>query len=462
MNSQSTVLSIYKNEALGRENIISPELGEIPTAHNPSFPSILLVNDDEAERSSVSNSLGLQGFSIVEVSSPVKARKTFSAHCFDVVLLAFNNTGEQKFALVSDLHALRPEIPIVVVMNQPDSLLSAEAIRGGADFLIAKPVNMEALEIVVRKSVQLGALRRRDRASWLYMPEEIFFGRSGVMRHAASLVKMAAESDTVVLLRGEPGTGQGDVARWIHEKSMGNETAFVKVNCSIAAPDLLRNELFGDSQNHSRSRRRHRGTLFLDHISDLDAQMQLELLRALENHAYQAVDNKYDHSNGFRLICSTNHNLWELVQSGRFRQDLFFRLNVLSIEIPPLRNCVSDLPALVQCLLSASGMPKTKVSREGMQLLLQYSWPGNIQELKIVVERALLLANGNSPLLPHHFSGIEHSPEGADGNPPYIGPRAPLDRVRDAFYRLNGDKKKMAESLGISRATLYRRLRLLR
>ena len=434
------------------------------------IPAILLVDDDRAARVSCSTFLSLTGFTTIEADSVMDARKTLNARRFDAVLLDLSLPDGNGLDLISEVTEAQPDTPIVVVTRAGDVLLGIEAMRRGADHFMTKPVNMDALEVFLRKSLELGSLRRRNRVhNRIAENQDLFFGESPAMRQTSALLKLAAENDSVVLLQGEPGTGKSIFARWIHNNSPRSTMPFVEVNCSSLKGEVLGKELFGQARNGSDSSHGlldmvHRGSLFLDEISEMDLGLQSDLLKVLEEKRYRRLGEDQQRTSNFRLVCSTASSLSEAVHDGRLLKDLYLRITAFCIDVPSLRRRSPDLPALVQFLLHTLGFSKLEITEEAMALLKAYSWPGNVREVRNVLERALLLAQGKGPLSVQHFPGIDDGRNGHNhgGETHYIGPRATLEEVREAFHRLNGDKKKMADTLGISRATLYRRLRLLR
>jgi DNA-binding NtrC family response regulator len=342
-------------------------------------------------------------------------------------------------------------------------------MRRGADNFLTKPVNMQDLDIFLRKSLELGTLRRKNLTSQrLEKKDQIYFGESPAMKKVMNLAALAAKNHSPIILLGETGTGKGILARWLHENSLCSSAPFVEVNCSNLRGDLLASELFGHARGAFTTAVQDKqglievadgGTLFLDEISDMDIGVQAQFLKVIEEKQYRRVGEVKVRRSEFRLICATNRDLMEETHHGRFRKDLYFRINVLPIVIPSLRERREDLPGLVLHLLRNLGAPNVKISSEAMQLLKAYPWPGNIRELRNVLERGLLLAYGQS-LTPEHFSSLESQSvfmsHDKDMNNLENIEEA---HIREAVRRFSGDTRKAAESLGISRATLYRKLK---
>jgi transcriptional regulator with PAS, ATPase and Fis domain len=286
------------------------------------------------------------------------------------------------------------------------------------------------------------------------------------MRPVVELSRLAFENDHTVLITGDTGTGKGVLARWIHDNSGRRSGAFVDVNCSGLRGELLASELFGHAKGAFTGAIKEReglldaadgGTLFLDEIGDMDISVQAQFLKAIEEKAYRRLGEVKLRKSDFRLICATNKDLSEEVKTGRFRRDLYFRIQVMPIHIPSLYEHFEDLPGLVRHILDASGPPGTEVSDEVMMLLRSYTWPGNIRELKNILERAAVLARGGM-LQPAHFPGLGI---GASTARPAVGELQKMeqDSIRAALEHARGDVGAAAKLLGISVATVYRKIK---
>jgi len=298
--------------------------------------------------------------------------------------------------------------------------------------------------------------------------DQPYFGSSVPMKKVMELALMAAENDTTIILTGETGSGKGVLAQWIHEHSQRRSRSFVEINCSGLKGEMLASELFGHVKGAFTSAVQDRrgliqfadgGTLFLDEISNMALSVQGEFLKVIEEKQYRRMGEDKVRKSDFRLICSTNKDLFEEVRLGRFRQDLYFRIHVFPIYCPPLRKRPQDLPGLIQHILETLGSSYTNVSREVIELLVNYHWPGNIRELRNVLERALLLARGGS-LSVEHFPGLSPlSTISEQSETVWDLKNIEKAHIRELLNRFQGDKEKTAEALGISRATLYRKLK---
>jgi DNA-binding NtrC family response regulator len=361
-----------------------------------------------------------------------------------------------------------PDIPLIIISGHGDIPIAVEAMRRGADNFLTKPVNMEDLDVFLRKSLELGTLRRRNLTSQrLEKKDKIYFGESPVMKKVMALASLAAAKDAHVLLMGETGSGKGVLARWLHDHSSRSSAPFVELNCSNLRGDLLTSELFGHARGAFTTAVQDRqglievadgGTLFLDEISDMDIGVQAQFLKVIEEKQYRRLGEVKVRRSEFRLICATNRDLREEAEQGRFRKDLYFRINVFPVVIPPLRERPGDIPELVSNIMKKIGPPDVKASHDAMELLKGYPWPGNVRELRNILERALLLSHGQL-LKVEHFSSLECDQFLPDKNAANKLEDIEEEHIRTVIRRSAGDVRKAAEFLGISRATLYRKLK---
>lgn len=434
---------------------------------------ILLIEDEDGSRFGFSRYLSKAGYTVREAACLTEARDALLSQRYDAVLLDLKLPDGNGLDWIIELREHYSDIPVIVITAFGDIPVAVEAMRRGADNFLTKPVNMEDLEVFLRKSLELGTLRRRYLTHQrLERRDQIYFGESTVIKNVMKVASLAAQTDSPILLSGETGSGKGILAKWLHDNSLRNSASFVEVNCSNLKGDLLASELFGHARGAFTTAVQERqglievadgGTLFLDEISDMDAGVQAQFLKVIEDKQYRRLGEVRVRQSEFRLICATNRDLLTETHEGRFRKDLYFRINVLSIPIPSLRERSADIPGLVFSILRNIGAPADyAISSDTMNLLQGYLWPGNIRELRNVLERALLLAHGQ-PLTPEHFYGLDASrvliERGTSGNGlEDVESAHILSVIRD----LNGDTKKAAKELNISRATLYRKLKKFR
>jgi DNA-binding NtrC family response regulator len=434
--------------------------------------NILIVDDDASIRFGFSRYLEHAGYQVHDVSRLAEAKAAILDARYDVVLLDLSMPDGNGLELVPELRESYPDLVIVVISGVGGIPDAVEAMRRGADSFLAKPIVMADLEVLLRKYLDMARLRRKqmmiDRAADAGGVDELYVGKSPVMKEVMDLAQIAAASESAVLVQGETGTGKGLLARWIHDHGARRSGPLVEVNCSGLRGDLLANELFGHARGAFTSAAQdrmglidmaHGGTLFLDEIGDMDEGVQAQFLKVIEEKRYRRLGDVRVRSSDFRLVCATNRDLPEDVRKGRFRSELYYRIHVLPMRLPPLRSRREDIHGLSRQILETMGLGGIEILPETSTLLEEYPWPGNTRELKNVLERAALLA-GNHPLAPGHFPGVLAPGAAAAGG----GDVMSLDAVEQAHIRrvmaaFGGDTKEASRALGVSRATLYRLLK---
>lgn len=432
--------------------------------------TVLIVDDNETILRLYRRQLTVAGYDVESASTLAAARESAGARRFDAVLLDLNLPDGSGLDYVTELRQSNPSTAIVVITGHGDVQVAVEAMRRGADNFLTKPVDMDALKLFLSKGLELESMRRGNLVrSRTVKPVEPYFGDAQAMKRVQELAATAARNQSAVLIQGETGSGKGILARWIHEHSSRSAAPLVEVNCSGLRGELLSSELFGHARGAFTSAVEDRqglievadgATLFLDEIGDMDLGVQAQFLKVIEEKRYRRLGEVRMRSSEFRLICATNQLLEERVRTGAFRRDLFFRINVFPIVVPPLREIPENIPGLVRSLLGDLSSREVDVDPRVMDLLASYSWPGNVRELRNVLERGLVLSSDR--LEPEHFHGLSDSPP---ATPHPVPPGGSLKlaemeaaRIQDAMTRFGGDTRKVAEALGISRATLYRRL----
>ena len=431
-------------------------------------PKILLIDDDEGTRFGFSKYLSKAGYIVQGANCLAEAQDALLTQRFDAVLLDLHLPDGSGLEWISGFRTGYPDIPLIIISGHGDIPIAVDAMRKGADNFLTKPVNMEDLDVFLRKSLELGTLRRRDLTSQrLERRDEIYFGESPAMKEVMALASIAAAKDAPVLLMGETGSGKGVLARWLHDHSSRSSAPFVELNCSNLRGDLLASELFGHARGAFTTAVQDRqglievadgGTLFLDEVSDMDVGVQAQFLKVIEEKQYRRLGEVKVRRSEFRLICATNRDLREEAEQGRFRKDLYFRINVFPIVIPPLRERPEDIPELVSNIMKKIGPPDAMVSHDAMELLKDYPWPGNVRELRNILERALLLSRGQV-LKVEHFSSLERDQFLPDKNAANKLEDIEEEHIKTIIRRSSGDVRKAAEFLGISRATLYRKIK---
>jgi DNA-binding NtrC family response regulator len=432
-------------------------------------PNVLLIEDNAATRFGFARYFSKEGYEIFEASNLAEAAAALAARRFEIMVLDINLPDGSGLDFIGIARASDPFIPIIVITGEGDIPLAVEAMQRGADNFLTKPVDNAALAVFMRKTLEIGVLKKQQSArKRLEKKNEFFIGVTKAMLEIYDLAQAAAAGDIPVLITGETGTGKGMLARWIHQHGSRAANECVELNCSGLRGEMLSREIFGNSKGAFTSADQDRkglldiadrGTLFLDEIGDMSIDVQAQFLKVLEDKSYRRLgDVKLLRSN-FRLICATHHELDSLVRSGQFRQDLMYRVNMMTIHLPPLRERMNDLPALVAYLLRELGSSTTALSDDVMEMLCGYSWPGNIRELRNVLERALILTPNGATLRQSHFSSLTHHRHQQPTPNQRTVQEVEEHHIKTVLDQMGGDVDMAAKSLNISRATLYRRLK---
>ena len=412
------------------------------------------MEDEELQRKAVGRALAAAGFSVELCADAEEAWAALSGpgELPDVLLTDVSMPGKTGLELLAEAHVRWPEVAIVLLTGQATVKAAVEAMRLGAYDYLVKPADPENTLIPsMRRAVAHRRLLERNRflEGQLQASERVqgLVGESAGMRQVAGLISAAAPVDVTVLILGESGTGKELVARAIHRQGERSGRPFVDVNCAALAESLLDSELFGHVKGAftgATSTRRglfetaSGGTLFLDEVGELAASTQARLLRVLQEGVIRPIGSSESKSVDVRIIAATNRDLTREVEAGNFRRDLFYRLNVLSVELPALRERPEDIPPLVQHFIQKHSLKlkreRPAVSPEVLDLLMGHSWPGNVRELENTIERALVLCTGEliTPIvLPRELRPERHSRPSAPGP----GGLPSLSDARDAFFR---------------------------
>ncbi len=432
-------------------------------------PKVLLVEDNEAARFGFARYFSKEGYDVYEVGDMAGAVNAFAVDHFDAIILDINLPDGNGIDLIDTVRASDSIIPIIVITGSGDISLAVEAMQRGADNFLVKPIDTAALSAFLRKTIETGVIKRQLTArKRLDKQEDIFFGSHRLMNDIYDLVRITAASDSPILITGETGTGKGILARWIHSQSTRSNYEFVELNCSGLRGEMLSREIFGNVRGAFTSADRDRkglldiadhGTLFLDEIGDMSMDVQAQFLKVLEEKSYRRLGDVKLLKSNFRLICATNREIGALQQAGQFRQDLMFRINLLTFHLPPLRERMSDLPELADYQLRSLGATPAVLSTEIMKILMGYHWPGNIREFKNVLERALLLTPRGAILRKSLFMNLEAGRPTPSAHGASTIMDLELNHISTVLKQMGGNINKTAKSLDISRATLYRRIK---
>ena len=443
------------------------EIGKADAGGLCRFRRILVVEDDAGTRKAYVRYLRSLGYEVEACGTRAEVKGKVDTFDPEAIILDLMLPDGSSLELIAALRAADSEMAIVVITAVNDVQVAVGAMQRGADHYMVKPVRLEDLRVVLEKAAEVRGLRRtRTVFRRQAMPEEVFFGESARWRELRRQVELAADSDSVVLMLGETGAGKGVLARWIHDHSQRADGHFVELNCAALQGELLASELFGHVRGAFTTAVRDKpglvevasgGTLFLDEIGSMDLSLQAQLLNVIEEKKFRRVGDTRLRTSDFRLICATNQDLATLVAERKFREDLYFRINVFPIQVPSLREMRSDIPALCRHILSQLGCRACDLDPETLNLLCSYDWPGNIREVHNVLERALLLSRGG-PIKPEHLPGLQKGEEAVVRKATTLR-EVELEHIRTVIRQCNGNLSAAARMLGISRATLYRRLR---
>jgi DNA-binding NtrC family response regulator len=432
---------------------------------------VLVVEDDPELRGTLVQLLQAQGIPTMAAGCGREARQRLEEAEAGLILLDLGLPDVDGLELLVELKA-QEDTPVVVLTGRSDIATVVEAMKRGADNFLVKPTEASQVLATVQKELSRHLLRRqmesqaaRDKASGVRLP----LGASRAMHQVRQLVERVAETDASVVLLGESGTGKGMIARLIHSLSRRREGPFLDVNCAALAPQLLESELFGHERGaftDARERKlglleaAHGGTVFLDEVADMDLAVQSKLLKAIEDRRFRRLGGVREIQVDVRLIAATHRDLKQEVAAGRFRQDLYYRLNVFQITLPPLRERVEDIVPIAEAFIAelnpVLGRKVQGLSPEAVRILEAYSWPGNIRELRNVIERAMILARGEL-IRPEHLPR-EIRPQRAGESGPLSLAEVEAAHIRKVVEQCGGNLKKAAELLGIARSTLYEKL----
>ena len=442
-------------------------------------PNLLIVDDEEHTRDGLELALEDE-FEVFCASSAKEAELALNQEEFQVVLTDLRMPGESGMHVI-DLVIRHPSNPLCIMMTAYGEVnVAVEAMKRGAFDFLPKPVNLEQLEFLIKRGLKERKLKHETQHPQQKLDKsfnyEGIMGKSPALESVLGKVRLVGPSKATVLLTGETGTGKELFAQSIHQNSDRSRLPFIPVHCAALPSNLLESELFGHEKGAFTGANEKRigrfesakgGTLFLDEIGEIDASTQVKLLRFLESKSIERLGSSKTLELDVRLVCATNRNLQKMVQQGDFREDLYYRLNVITIELPPLRERGDDLSLLLNHFLSEysaeNGFDPPNLSSDTFTILQNYTWPGNIRELRNFCENLVVLKRGKE-ITPYDLDprftvlrssiGFEESETKAILSVEENEKRL----LRNALLEANGNRTKAAELMGISRRTLHRKL----
>jgi DNA-binding NtrC family response regulator len=438
---------------------------------------LLIVDDEKNIREGLAAALEMDGHEAITAADGTEGWKLFGKGDIDLVITDLRMPGMSGEELLRHIGTESPGLPVIVLTGHGTVENAVAAMRDGAYDFLTKPVNLNRLSLLVKRALQNRELvlkhRRMEEDLEHRKQFETIIGTSAPMRRVFDTISRAAPTKASILITGESGVGKELVADAIHELSPRKGKPFIKVHCAALAASLLESELFGHEKGAftgAVARRRgrfelaHEGTLFLDEIGEIDQNIQIKLLRVLQEKKFERLGGEETIETDVRIVAATNKDLKAEIEKGNFREDLYYRLNVVNIHVPPLRERKDDLPLLITAFLrefaEENGKTVEGIAPKARSILYAYDWPGNVRELRNCMESALVMAKGSTITeddLPPTLR------QGSDEGWIRIPLGTTLEEsekiiIRDTLFSLKGNKSRASETLGIGRKTLHRKL----
>jgi DNA-binding NtrC family response regulator len=441
------------------------------------MPGILIVEDEAKMRRLLELNLGEDGFTTFSAGDAETGLKLLLDNPIDLVLTDLKLPGMNGLEFLQTLKRQNATLPVVVMTAFGSVETAVEAMKAGASDYVLKPFSLTEMRMVIHKELDVRNLREENRSLREALGKRYshpnIVARSAKMQEVLSTVERVAPTNATVLLGGESGVGKDLIARAIHEKSKRASGPFLKINSTAIPENLLESELFGYEKGAftgavaskpGKFELADKGTLFLDEIGDVPPSIQVKLLRVLQEREFERLGGTKTIKVDVRLIAATNRDLREALEQGTFREDLYYRLNVVPIDIAPLRDRKEDIPELVNLFIlrcEETGKHVQGITPQAMQMLANYHWPGNVRELQNIVERACALSKG--PRLDIEDIHLDTRPAKGNGAPGFLPEGMTLEQwedemVQEALRRANGNKSQAARLLGLSRNALRYRL----
>src|SRR6202522_2801509 len=443
------------------------------------MPTILIVEDEAKMRRLLELNLGEGGFSTLSAGDAESGLKLLRENTINLVVTDLKLPGMNGLEFLHAIKRQNAALPVLVMTAFGSVETAVEAMKAGASDYVLKPFSLSEMRMVIRKELDVRDLREENRSLREALGQRYahpnIVARSPKMQEVLATVERVAPTNSTVLLGGESGVGKDLIARAIHEKSRRVAGPFIKINSSAIPENLLESELFGyekgaftgaSTSKPGKFELADKGTLFLDEIGDVPLAIQVKLLRVLQEREFERLGGTKTLKVDVRLIAATNRDLREALEQGTFREDLYYRLNVVPIDIAPLRQRKEDIPDLANLFISRfagdSGKPIEDITPEAMQVLVNYHWPGNVRELQNIIERACALAKG-SVLTPADIHLDVRPSKAMNGADNFLPEGMTLEQwedemIRESLRRAHGNKSQAARLLGLSRNALRYRL----
>jgi DNA-binding NtrC family response regulator len=451
--------------------------------------SVLVVDDAPEIRSSMAEILKNEGFAVDAASDGQEATDKLGSRFYDIVLTDLSMPRKDGMHVLHFVNEHSPETICIIITGFGTIQSAVEAMRIGAFDYLTKPVKAQEVLVVIDKALEVRGLRRENKSLRQELRNAYGFdrivGTSQPMQKVFTLIKKVADTDSTVLIAGESGTGKELIAHALHDASQRKEKPFIPVNCAAIPEELLESELFGHEKGaftHAirtrigRFELADKGTIFLDEIGEMSPALQVKLLRVIQERQFERVGGVRTIQVNIRIIAATNVNLEEMVREGRFREDLYYRLNVIPIHVPPLRERRSDIPLLIEHFLK-SFCRNLRTSVEGIdeeanKCLMAYDWPGNVRELENMIERLVILANGPTIRmqdLPERIASMRHGASERAGGLAILPEEGfslsmavekfEKNLILQALERTEGVKNRAAKLLQMNRTTLIEKMK---
>ena len=444
-------------------------------------PNILVVDDEPAHRQMIEAVLDAEGYEIVQAEHGGAAISAVEKRFYDLVIMDVRMPDVDGIEALQKIKQISPDIPVIIMTAYASVDTAVDALKSGAYDYLIKPLDIDELKLLVDKALRYHQLEQEN----LFLKERLnnrfdfskIIGRSPAMQKLFETIALVAPSEATVMIAGESGTGKELIANAIHQNSPRKDSALIKVNCAALPETLLESELFGHekgaftgaiTRKQGRFQLAHKSSIFLDEIAEMAPATQAKILRVLQEREFEPVGSTQTMKVDTRVIAATNRNLEEEIQAGRFREDLYYRLNVVTVDVPSLRQRRDDIPLLADFFLKRYAQKNRRVIKgftpRATDLLMRYDWPGNVRELENIIERAVIMARGEM-ITPLEFSAeLQALAENAEDAEIDLSPGRSLKEVEKVMIlrtlkETGGNRTHAARILGISRRTLQLKLK---